>query len=40
MRFLGFWDGVCLPDEIKTYPLEHVFSAPQYIGPDTKGETA
>ncbi len=34
LRFLGFWGGLCLPDEIKTYPPGHVFSQPQYIGPD------
>ncbi len=34
LRFLGFWGGLCLPDEIKTFPPGHGFAAPQHIGPE------
>ena len=35
MRFLGLFDGVCTPDEIKTVPLDHLGKAQP--GPQTMG---
>lgn len=37
MRFLGFFNGTALPDEIKTLPADHVWQR-EYIGPATLGE--
>ncbi len=37
LRFMGFFGNTCLPDEIKTLPPDHEWSAPQYVQLDPRG---
>lgn len=36
LRFMGFFGGTCLPDEVKTLPQDHIWQT-QLIGPDAIG---
>lgn len=36
LRFMGFWGSLCLPDEIKTLPEDHIWNV-QNIGLDAVG---
>lgn len=38
LRFLGFFGGTYLPDELKTLPMDHPFQV-DYIGPVHVGES-
>ena len=35
MRFLGFWGGNFIVEELKTLPEGHSFGSPEYVGFDT-----
>lgn len=36
LRFMGFFGGTCLPDEIKTLPTDHIWQA-QWMGLECAG---
>lgn len=36
LRFMGFWGSLCLPDEIKTLPADHIWNV-QNTGLDAAG---
>ena len=37
LRFMGFFQSTCLPDEIKTLPANHEWSKPEHVMLDARG---